>query len=353
MKRIRILLAAAFAAAAVLPAAMVQAQSVQINGAGATFPYPIYSKWFSDYNKLHPEVEINYQSIGSGGGIRQLTNQTVFFGATDGPMTPEQQQSAPGSILHLPTVLGAVVPIYNIPGVDTQLKFTGQVLGDIILGTVNKWNDPAITALNPGVNLPATDITVAHRSDGSGTTYIFVDYLSKVSPTFKSKVGVATAVNWPVGVGGKGNEGVAASVKQLSGSLGYVEYAYAKQAAMTTVQLQNKDGAWVKPSLASFKAAADSADWKAALPSMYIVLVDQAGKDTWPITGASFILIQKDQAEAASAQAMLKYFDWCYRNGQASATSLDYVPIPASAYELVESHVWSGVTSGGTPVWSQ
>ena len=210
-------------ALAALSAGAAQAQKVQINGAGATFPYPIYSKWFSEYNKLHPDIEINYQSIGSGGGIRQLSQGTVFFGATDGPMTDEQLQGALGKVLHLPTVLGGVVPIYNLPGVSSDLKFTGQVIADIILGKITKWNDSALTALNPGVNLPGTDITVAHRSDGSGTTYIFVDYLSKVVPEFKHKVGIATSVNWPVGVGAKGNEGVAGVVKQTPGAFGYVE----------------------------------------------------------------------------------------------------------------------------------
>src|SRR5439155_13666639 len=204
-------------------------QKIQINGAGATFPFPIYSKWFSEYNKLHPTVEINYQSVGSGAGIRQLTNQTVFFGATDGPMTNEQLQAAPNKILHFPTVLGGVVPIYNISGVKAELKFTGQILADIFLGKITKWNDPAIAKQNGGVNLPASDITVAHRSDGSGTTYIWVDYLGKVSPEWKSKVGVATAVNWPTGVGGKGNEGVAGLVSQTPGAIGYVELIYALQ----------------------------------------------------------------------------------------------------------------------------
>ncbi len=207
----------------------VAAQQQRINGAGATFPYPIYSKWFSEYNKLHPNVEINYQSIGSGGGIQQVTKETVFFGATDGPMTPEQLQGAPGKILHFPTVLGAVVPVYNLPGVNTELKFSGPVLADIFLGKITKWNDPAIAKLNAGVTLPGTDVTVAHRADGSGTTYIWVDYLAKVSPEWKSKVGVATSVNWPTGVGGRGNEGVSGLVKQTPGAIGYVELIYALQ----------------------------------------------------------------------------------------------------------------------------
>src|SRR5512132_1786841 len=221
-------------------------QTLQINGAGATFPYPIYSKWFSEYNTLHPNIRINYQSIGSGGGIQQVTNQTVFFGATDGPMTDEQLKAAPGPVLHFPTVLGAVVPVYNIPGVAEELKFTGPVLADIYLGKIKKWNDPAIAKLNPGVKLPATDVTVVHRSDGSGTTYIFVDYLSKVSPEFKTKVGVSTSVNWPAGVGGKGNEGVSGLVTQTPGAIGYVELIYALQSKITYGQVQNAAGDFVK-----------------------------------------------------------------------------------------------------------
>ncbi len=231
---------------AVLAAAPALAQKIQINGAGATFPYPIYSKWFSEYNKLHPEVEINYQSIGSGGGIRQVINQTVFFGATDGPMTDEQLQSAPGKILHFPAVLGGDVPVYNIPGVDVELKFTGPVLADIFLGKITKWNDAAITKLNSGVKLPGTDITVCHRSDGSGTTYIWVDYLAKVSPEWKKRVGVATSVNWPVGIGGKGNEGVAGLVKQTPGSIGYVELIYALQNKIDYGSVQNMLGEFVR-----------------------------------------------------------------------------------------------------------
>src|SRR5262249_11490808 len=219
-----------------LPAA---AQTMQINGAGATFPYPIYSKWFAEYNKVKPDVQINYQSIGSGGGIRQITNQTVFFGATDGPMTNDQLQAAPSKSLHFPTVLGAVLPIYNVAGVSTDLKFSGPVLADIFLGKITKWNDPAIAKINPGVNLPATDITVVHRSDGSGTSYIWVDYLAKVSPEWKSKVGVATSVNWPTGIGGKGNEGVSGLVTQTPGSIGYVELIYALQNKISYGQVQN------------------------------------------------------------------------------------------------------------------
>src|SRR5262249_46751302 len=247
---------AAIGLGAVLAAAPVLAQKQQINGAGATFPNPIYSKWFSEYNKLHPEVEINYQGIGSGGGIRQLQNQTGFFGATEGPMTADQMQGAAGAVLHLPTVLGGVVPIYNVPGVDVELKFTGKTLADIVLGKINKWNDPAIAGPNPGVKLPGTDIVVAHRSDGSGTTYIFVDYLSKVSPDFRKKVGVATSVNWPVGVGGKGNEGVSGLVKQTPGAIGYVELIYALQNKLDFGSVQNAEGEFVRCSIDSVTAAA-------------------------------------------------------------------------------------------------
>jgi len=333
MKPIRILLAAAFAAVAALPAATVQAQNVQINGAGATFPYPIYSKWFAEYNKLHPEVEINYQSIGSGGGIRQLTNQTVFFGATDGPMTSDQQFQAPGPILHLPTVLGAVVPIYNIPGVNTQLKFTGKVLADIILGTINKWNDPAITALNPGVNLPATDVTVAHRSDGSGTTYIFVDYLSKVSPAFKSKVGVATSVNWPVGVGGKGNEGVAGLVKQTPGSIGYVELIYAKQNKIDYGSVQNMDGEWVSATLESVTAAADAAS--KAMPKDFRVSITNApGKNAYPISSFTWLLFYESPKDKQRSKIMVDFVKWALTEGQKFASDLGYAPLPPEVVAL-------------------
>jgi phosphate transport system substrate-binding protein len=329
MRTIRFLLAAA-AALAALPAA---AQTVQINGAGATFPYPIYSKWFAEYNKLHPEVEINYQSIGSGGGIRQLTNQTVFFGATDGPMTPDQQLAAPGTILHLPTVLGAVVPIYNIPGVDAQLKFTGKVLADIIQGTINKWNDPAIAALNPGVKLPATDITVAHRSDGSGTTYIFVDYLSKVSPEFKKKVGVATSVNWPVGVGGKGNEGVAGLVKQTPGSIGYVELIYAKQNNIDYGSVQNMDGEFVSATLESVTAAADAA--AKAMPKDFRVSITNApGKSVYPISSFTWLLFYENPKDKQRGKIMNDFMKWALTDGQKFASELGYAPLPPEVVAL-------------------
>jgi phosphate transport system substrate-binding protein len=330
----RILRLAALALAALsLAAAPATAQKIQINGAGATFPYPIYSKWFSEYNKLHPDVEINYQSIGSGGGIRQLTNQTVFFGATDGPMTAEQQQAAPGSILHLPTVLGGVVPIYNIPGVSGELKFTGKVLADVFLGRITKWNDPAIAGLNAGTNLPATDVTVAHRSDGSGTTYIWVDYLSKVSPDFKKRVGIATSVNWPVGVGSKGNEGVAGLVKQTPGSIGYVELIYALQNKIDYGSVQNMAGEFVRSSLASVSAAAGAA--ASAMPKDFRVSITNApGKGVYPISSFTWLLIYENPKDKQRGKIMVDFMKWALTDGQRFAPELGYAPVPASVVQL-------------------
>jgi len=327
MKATRFLLAAALGAALALPAATGLGQTVQINGAGATFPYPIYSKWFSEYNKMHPDVEINYQSIGSGGGIRQLSNQTVFFGATDGPMTSEQQFAAPGAILHLPTVLGAVVPIYNIPGVDTQLKFSGKVLAEIIMGKITKWNDARIAALNPGAKLPATDITVAHRSDGSGTTYILVDFLSKVSPDFKSTVGVATSVNWPVGVGGKGNEGVAGLVKQTPGSIGYVELIYARQNKIDYGAVQNMNGEFVSATLDSVTAAAAAAT--KAMPKDFRVSITNApGAGVYPISSFTWLLFYESPSDKKRSRIMMDFMKWALTDGQKFAAELGYAPLP-------------------------
>ena len=317
----------------VLAGAAASVAAEQINGAGATFPYPIYSKWFSEYNKLHPDVEINYQSIGSGGGIRQLSNQTVFFGATDGPMTPDQQQNAPGRILHLPTVLGAVVPIYNIPGVNTQLKFSGKLLADIIMGKVTKWDDAAITGLNPGVKLPNSDITVAHRSDGSGTTYIFVDFLSKVSPEFKSKVGVATSVNWPVGVGGKGNEGVAGLVKQTPGSIGYVELIYAKQNNIDYGSVQNMEGEFVVASLDSVTAAAAVAA-KQMPPDFRVSITNAPGKGVYPISSFTWLLFYESPKDKAKAKTMVDFMKWALTDGQKFASDLGYAPLPSEVVAL-------------------
>jgi phosphate transport system substrate-binding protein len=324
---------AAVALGAVLAAAPAFAQKQQINGAGATFPYPIYSKWFSEYNKLHPDVEINYQSIGSGGGIRQLGNQTVFFGATDGPMTQEQMLAVPGRILHLPTVLGGVVPIYNIPGVDAELKFSGKVLADIILGRVARWNDPAIASLNPGVKLPGTDITVAHRSDGSGTTYIFVDYLSKVSPDFKQKVGIATSVNWPVGVGGKGNEGVAGLVKQTPGAIGYVELIYALQNKLDYGSVQNLEGEFVRCTIDSVTAAAAVAATQ--MPKDFRVSITNApGKGVYPISSFTWLLFYENPKDKAKGKIMVDFMKWALTEGQKYANGLGYAPLPANVVQL-------------------
>jgi phosphate transport system substrate-binding protein len=313
--------------------APAMAQKVQINGAGATFPYPIYSKWFSEYNKLHPEIEINYQSIGSGGGIRQLINQTVFFGATDGPMTDEQLQAAPGKILHFPTVLGGDVPVYNIPGVDAELKFTGKILADVFLGKITKWNDPAIAAVNPGAKLPATDITVCHRSDGSGTTYIWVDYLSKVSPEWKQKVGVATSVNWPVGIGGKGNEGVAGLVKQTPGSIGYVELVYALQNKIDYGSVLNMAGEFVRCSVDSITAAAAAA--AKVMPKDFRVSITNApGVGVYPISSFTWLLFYENPKDKQRARIMADLMKWALTEGQKYAKDLGYAPLPESAVTL-------------------
>jgi len=326
-------LLAVVAGVAALATGVAAQQKVQINGAGATFPYPIYSKWFSEYNKLHPSVEINYQSIGSGGGIRQLSNQTVFFGATDGPMTPEQMLAAPGKILHLPTVLGAVVPVYNIPGVSTQLKFTGGLLADIFLGKITKWNDPTIMKLNPGVNLPGTDITVVHRSDGSGTSYIFVDYLAKLSAEWKQKVGVATAVNWPVGVGGKGNEGVSGLVTQTPGSIGYVELIYALQNKVSYGAMQNMAGDFVTATVESVSAAA--AEAVKSMPADFRVSITNApGKGVYPISSFTWLLLYENPKDKAQAKIMVDFVKWALTDGQKFAPDLGYAPLPEAVVKL-------------------
>jgi phosphate transport system substrate-binding protein len=322
--------ALALAAAAALPAA---AQNLQINGAGATFPNPIYSKWFSEYNKLHPTIQINYQPIGSGGGIRQLTNQTVFFGATDGPMTSDQIQAAGARILHLPTVLGGVVPVYNVPDISGELRFSGPLLADIFLGKVTKWNDPAIARENPGVTLPGGDITVVHRSDGSGTSYIWVDYLSKVSPEWKQKVGVATSVNWPVGVGGKGNEGVAGLVKQTPNSIGYVELIYAVQNKMAYGSVKNADGQYVKATLDSVTSAAAATEGK--MPADFRVSITNApGTNAYPIASFTWLLFYESPKDKGRAKAMVDFMKWALADGQKYAAELGYAPLPASVVKL-------------------
>jgi len=330
-----------------LLACVVDAQST-INGAGATFPYPIYSKWFAEYNKLKSNVQINYQSIGSGGGIRQLTNQTVFFGATDGPMTPEQMQGAPGKILHLPTVLGAVVPVYNLPGTSGEIKFNGPVLADIFLGKITKWNDPAIAKLNSGVTLPATDITVVHRSDGSGTSYIWVDYLAKVSPEWLKKVGVNTSVNWPVGLGGKGNEGVSGLVQQTPGSLGYVELIYALQNKIAYGSVQNAEGEFVRATIQAVTAAAGAA--VKSMPKDFRVSITNAtGAQAYPIASYTYILVYKDQKDQAKGKALVDFLWWGLHDGEAFAKGLLYAPLPADVVKRAEAKI-NSITAGGKPL---
>jgi phosphate transport system substrate-binding protein len=308
------------------------AAQTTINGAGATFPFPIYSKWFSEYQKLK-QVQINYQSIGSGGGIRQLTNQTVFFGATDGPMTPEQMQQAPGKILHLPTVLGAVVPVYNLSGTQGEIKFNGPVLADIFLGKITKWNDPAIAKLNSGLQLPSTDITVVHRSDGSGTTYIWVDFLAKVSPEWMKKVGVATSVNWPNGLGGKGNEGVAGLVQQTPGSLGYVELIYALQNKIAYGGVQNSDGEFVRATIQSVTAAAGAAVKN--MPKDFRVSITNApGKGVYPISSFTWLLLYENPKDKAQSKVMVDFMRWALTDGQKFAPDLGYAPLPAEVVKL-------------------
>jgi phosphate transport system substrate-binding protein len=314
-------------------ACSVSADAIKINGAGATFPYPIYSKWFAEYNKVHPDVEINYQSIGSGGGIRQIQAQTVFFGASDGPMTPEQLQASPGRILHFPMVLGAVVPVYNIPNVRTELKFTGPVLADIFLGKITKWNDAAIAKLNPGVTLPATDITVAHRADGSGTTYIWVDFLSKVSPEWKSKVGINTSVNWPTGVGGRGNEGVAGLVSQTPGAIGYVELIYALQNKISYGTVQNMAGEFTKASVESVTLAAASAATQMP-PDFRVSITNAPGKGVYPISSFTWLLLYESPKNKAQAKAMVDFVKWALTDGQKYCADLGYAPLPESVVKL-------------------
>ena len=309
------------------------AAQIQINGAGATFPNPIYSKWFSEYNKLKPEVRINYQPIGSGGGIRQVTAQTVFFGATDGPMTQEQILAAPSKILHLPTVLGADVPVYNLPGVSGELKFSGAVLADIFLGKVTKWNDPVLVKLNPAAKLPATDITVVHRSDGSGTTYIWVDFLAKVSPEWKKRVGVATSVNWPTGVGGKGNEGVAGLVQQVPGSIGYVELIYALQNKIAYGSVQNLAGEFMRASVQSVTAAAAGA--AAKMPADFRVSITNAeGKGAYPISSFTWLLLYENPKDKAQSKVMVEFMKWALTDGQKYAAELGYAPLPQEVVKM-------------------
>ena len=325
-----LLLRAALVAASLTP---LLASAQDVTGAGATFPAPIYAKWADAYNKA-TGVRINYQSVGSGAGIKQIKSKTVDFGASDMPLTDEEL--AKDGLIQFPTVIGGVVPVVNVAGIAPgQIKLTGAVLGDIFLGKITKWNDAALTALNPGVPLPAADIAVVRRADGSGTSFIFTNYLSKVNPEWKTKVGEGTAVNWPTGAGGKGNEGVAAFVQRLPNSIGYLEYAYVKQNKMTYTLLKNKDGQFVKPNDDAFKAAAAGADWS---KTFYQVTTDQPGKEAWPISNPTYILMHKAQDKPANASNALKFFEWAYINGDKTADDLDYVPLPAPVKELVRKH---------------
>jgi phosphate transport system substrate-binding protein len=323
--------------------------AADITGAGATFPYPIYAKWAEAYKKSSGNG-LNYQSIGSGGGIKQIKAKTVDFGASDMPLQADELEKE--GLVQFPVIMGGVVPVVNLDGVKPgQLKLTGQAIANIYLGKITKWNAPEIAALNPGVALPATDITVVHRADGSGTSFLWTDFLAKSSPDFKTTVGAGTAVKWPVGVGGKGNEGVAANVQRIKGAIGYVEYAYAKKNNIAYTQLKNRDGQFVQPDDETFKAAAAGADW-AKTPGFAVVLTDQAGKASWPITGASFILMHKGQADAAKGKEVLKFFDWAYKNGGAMATELDYVAMPAPVVKQVQD-AWKAQLkdSAGKALW--
>jgi len=338
-----------FVAAAGAVAMLSSAAAADITGAGATFPYPIYAAWAQAYKNVSG-VGMNYQSIGSGGGIKQIKGKTVDFGATDMPLKPEDL--AESGLVQFPAIMGGVVPIVNVQGlVPGQLKMTAEVLAGIYMGKINKWNATEIASLNPGVQLPASDITVVHRSDGSGSTFVWTDYLSKTVPEFKSVVGTGSAVKWPTGVGGKGNEGVAANVQRIKGAIGYVEFAYAKKNQLPHAQLKNREGNFVQPSEASFQAAAAGADW-ANTPGMGVLLTDQPGKDSWPLTSASFILMHKAQANAETAREVLKFFDWSYKNGGAMASELDYVAMPAAVVKQV-NEVWKAEVkdASGKAIW--
>ena len=320
--------------------------SKTIVGAGASFPYPLYSKWGNEFYNLNG-VKLNYQSIGSGGGISAIRAKTVDFGASDAPLEPAELEAA--GLLQWPQCVGGVVMVVNIPGIETnELKLTAELIAKIYNGDIKDWGDPAIAAVNEGLDIPAGKINVVHRSDSSGTTWIFTNYLDAAAGDVW-KLGGDKEIAWPVGVGGKGNEGVAASVQQLKGSIGYVEYAYAKETGLVTTQLQNADGKWVEPSLDTFGEAAARADWAGA-DDFYLILVDQPGPRTWPIAGASFIMVQKEQADAQRAKTMLQFFDWAFTEGGATAESLDYVPIPEEVSTLIEQE-WETITAGGEPVW--
>jgi phosphate transport system substrate-binding protein len=330
MRHLKTILAVGIVAAAIAYPAL----AIDISGAGATFPYPIYAKWADAYKK-ETGSGLNYQSIGSGGGIKQITARTVTFGASDMPLKPDELEKI--GVIQFPTVMGGVVPVINLEGIKSnEVTLDGPTLGKIFLGEVKTWDDPAIAKLNPKAKLPKQAIAVVHRSDGSGTTFIFTNYLSKVSADWKSKVGNNTAVEWPVGIGAKGNEGVANNVANTKGSIGYVETAYAKQNNLTTTNLVNKDGKTVSPSTESIMAAAAGADWANA-PGFYMILTDSAGAAAWPIAGATFILLPKQPKDTAATAEALKFFAWAYKNGSKMAQELDYIPMPASVVKQVEA----------------
>jgi phosphate transport system substrate-binding protein len=323
--------------------------AADISGAGATFPYPVYAKWADTYKK-QTNVGLNYQSIGSGGGIKQIIAKTVTFGATDAPMKAADLEK--NGLVQFPTVIGGVVPVVNLDGIKGgEIKIDGPTLAQIFLGNIKTWDDAALKKLNPNVKLPSTAIAIVHRSDGSGTTFLFTNYLGKVSKEWEEKVGVATAVKWPTGIGAKGNEGVSNNVIQTKGAIGYVEFAYAKQNKMTHLTMINKDGKTVEPSIAAFQAAAASADWAKA-PGFNLILTDQAGEKTWPIAGATFILIHKQPVDAAAATDALKFFDWAYKNGAKEAEALDYVPLPEATIALIRK-AWGDIKSAdGKPLYN-
>ena len=308
-----------------------------LNGAGATFPYPIYSKWFNEYHKAHPDVEINYQSIGSGGGIKQLQAKTVDFGASDGPMSDEQLAATGFKVFHIPTVLGAVVPTYNVPGVTAEIKFTGPILADIFLGKIKKWNDPALAKVNPDVKLPDTDVVVVHRSESSGTSYIFTDYLSKVSDEWKTKVGKNTAVNWPTGLGSKGNEGVSGMIKQTEGAIGYVELIYALQNNMSYGTVQNAAGQFVKASLDSVTAAAASVK---EMPDDFRVSITNApGKTAYPISSFTWLLVPAEWSDATKEKAFVDFLNWMVNDGQSMTSALSYAPLPKAVAQKIKARI--------------
>ena len=336
--------------AAVLAAGVSVASAADISGAGATFPYPLYAKWADTYKK-ETGIGLNYQSIGSGGGIKQIQQKTVTFGASDMPLEPKQLNAS--GLVQFPTVVGGDVPVVNLDGVKAgDLTLDGPTLANIFLGKIAKWDDPAIQKLNPKVKLPSNAIAVVHRSDGSGTTFIFTNYLSKVSPDWSDNVGASTSVQWPVGIGAKGNEGVANNVIQTKGAIGYVEYAYAKENNMTSVNMINKDGKAVAPDAAAFQAAAAHADWEKA-DSYYVILTDQPGPTTWPIAGATFILMYKQPVNVDDAASALKFFDWAYSQGGKMAEDLDYVPLPKNVVDSIRA-MWAAQikTPDGKPVYT-